>query len=109
MDQVEHSQRAYVAKQAAQTGGGGHRQSTPERDDASPPRRVIRLAEVLRLTGIKSRETIRSLERRGLFPQRFPLIPGAPPNDRAVPKGWDEGEVLRWIEERAASRDPVSA
>ena len=90
MDQVGIARRAYADKQQALAGGGGHRQS----------RRVVRLAEVLRLTGIKSRETIRSLERRGLFPQRFPLIPNASPNDRSVPKGWDEGEILRWIEER---------
>lgn len=109
MDRVEIAQRPYAAKQAAQTGGGGHRQSTPDRDDANLPRRVIRLAEVLRLTGIKSRETIRSLERRGLFPQRFPLIPGAPPNDRSVPKGWDEGEVIDWLEARRQSREKASA
>lgn len=78
-------------------------------EDHSPPMRVVRLAEVLRLTGIKSRETIRSLEGRGLFPRRFPLIPNAPQNDRSVPKGWDEAEVLRWIEDRAASRDQVPA
>ena len=109
MDQFEIAQRAYAAKQVAQTGGGGHRQSTPDRNDANLPRRVIRLAEVLRLTGIKSRETIRSLERRGLFPKRFPLIPGAAPDDRSTPKGWDEGEVLSWIADRAASRDQVLA
>jgi predicted DNA-binding transcriptional regulator AlpA len=108
MDRVEIAQRPYATKQAAQTGSGGHRQSAPDRNVTSPPWRVIRLAEVLRLTGIKSRETIRSLERRGLFPQRFPLIPGAPPNDRSVPKGWDEAEVLQWIADRAASRE-VSA
>ena len=90
MDQVGIARRAYADKQQALAGGGGHRQS----------RRVVRLAEVLRLTGIKSRETIRSLERRELFPQWFPLIPNASPNDRSVPKGWDEGEILRWIEER---------
>ena len=84
---------------------GGHRQSTPSKDYVRSPRRVIRLAEVLLLTGIKSRETIRSLERRGLFPKRFPLIPGAAADDRSTPKGWAEAEALRWIEAREASRE----
>ncbi len=70
-------------------------------------RRVIRYPEVLAITGFKSRETIRKLERDHNFPQRFPLNPAATEEKGA--KGWDEAEVLEWLEQRRASRDQASA
>ena len=70
-------------------------------------RRVLRLPDVLAITGFKSRETIRKLEQDDLFPRRFSLNPAA--SEEKGPKGWDEAEVLQWIEERKRSRDQALA
>ncbi len=70
-------------------------------------RRVIRYPEVLAITGFKSRETIRKLERNHGFPRRFSLNPAATEEKGA--KGWDEAEVLEWLEQRRASRDQALA
>ncbi len=70
-------------------------------------RRVLRLPDVLAITGFKSRETIRKLEQDDLFPRRFPLNPAA--SEEKGPKGWDEAEVLEWLAERRASREKASA
>ena len=59
------------------------------------------------MTGFKSRETIRKLERDDNFPKRFPLNPAA--SEEKGQKAWDEDEVLQWLEQRRASRDRASA
>jgi len=52
---------------------------------------VIRLPEVVRLTGI-SRSTIYELMEKGAFPRNFAL------GCRAV--GWGADEIATWIEQR---------
>ena len=61
--------------------------------------RLLRINEVLRLTGIKSRTTLWRLEGAGQFPARVKL---SGVNGRAV--AWHEREIRRWIGERQASR-----
>src|SRR5690348_2349273 len=65
-----------------------------------PPRsdRVLRVAEVMKLTGL-GRTTIWELERRGEFPTRVKRLDS---RSRAV--GWRASEVARWIAERTAAR-----
>ncbi len=70
-------------------------------------RRVLRYPEVLEITGFKSRETIRQLERYHDFPKRFVLNPAS--TEKKGAKGWDETEVLNWLEQRRASREKASA
>jgi prophage regulatory protein len=60
--------------------------------------RVLRKPDVEGLVGLTARH-LSALERDGLFPKRFTLIPGG----RAV--GWLESEVQAWLAERAASRE----
>ena len=57
---------------------------------------IIRKPELTRRTGL-SAATIRRLELAGKFPKRLQL------STMAV--GWDEREVVAWIEGRAAARD----
>ena len=68
--------------------------------------RVVRFPEVLEMTGIKSRETIRQLEMAGHFPRRFAINPGC--ESRKAQKGWLEHEVLDWLDQRAASREAIA-
>lgn len=63
---------------------------------ALPPTRLLRLPEVLHLTGY-SRDSIYRLGREGAFPRRIEL------SDRA--SRWREDEVLAWIAARTAERD----
>lgn len=56
---------------------------------------ILRKPEVVRRTGL-SAATIRRLELAGKFPQRLQLS--------AMAVGWDEREVVGWIEGRAAAR-----
>jgi predicted DNA-binding transcriptional regulator AlpA len=72
-----------------------------------PIRRVVRLPEVLAITGFRSKETIRKLELRGNFSRRFVLNPEA--TEEKGQKGWDEAEILEWLEQRRASRDSSAA
>ena len=97
MEQVDIG--AYSTAQA-----GGERQSSPSKE-VKQPRRILRMKEVMALTGIGNRETLRQLERADKFPRRFALTPGLDPNDRWCAKGWFEDEVLAWIEARGASRN----
>ena len=83
---------------------GGERQSSPSKE-VKQPRRILRMKEVMGLTGIQNRETLRQLERADKFPRRFALTPGLDPNDRWCAKGWFEDEVLAWIEARGESRN----
>lgn len=53
--------------------------------------RIIRLPEVIRLTGLK-RSSIYAAVQAGTFPPQIPL------GERAV--GWDESEVEDWIGQR---------
>ena len=99
MSQVEIAQRAYAS---ARGGEDGPRHSTPDRAE---PRRILRMKEVMALTAIGNRETLRQLERADKFPRRFALTPGLDPNDRWCAKGWFEDEVLAWIEARGDSRN----
>ncbi len=68
--------------------------------------RVVRFPEVLEMTGIKSRETIRQLEMAGHFPRRFAINPGC--ESRKAQKGWLEHEILDWLDQRAASREAIA-
>jgi prophage regulatory protein len=58
-------------------------------------RRVLRLPEVLHLTGLK-KTSIYTLQARGEFPMRVRLSPAS--------VGWIEDEVQAWIEQRIADR-----
>jgi prophage regulatory protein len=60
--------------------------------------KVLRLNEVMGRTG-QSRTSIWRLERRGDFPRKVQLAPGA--------IGYREDEVDEWIERRSAERKPV--
>lgn len=57
--------------------------------------RVVRLTEVLKLTGL-SRATVYRLERVGTFPKRRKLT------ENTV--GWDEAEVLAWNASRPRAK-----
>ncbi|QFT55617.1 AlpA family transcriptional regulator [Microbulbifer sp. THAF38] len=59
--------------------------------DIKPPRRILRLREVERLTGYKS-SSIYRMVKEGVFPRQRRIGPGA--------VGWDSREVDAWIEER---------
>ena len=65
-----------------------------EKRAAASTDRMLRVAEVMRLTGL-GRTTLWQLERAGRFPQRV-----RPLGNRAV--RWRESEVRRWIAERTA-------
>lgn len=56
---------------------------------AMKPDRIMRLPEVLNLTGL-SRSTLSRLEKGGQFPKRRLL------SARAI--GWNQGAVLGWLE-----------
>ena len=58
-----------------------------------PSRRILRLPEVLEMTGL-SRTTVWRLERKGEFPRRVQLGP------RAV--GWQSSAVEEWLASRPA-------
>lgn len=64
------------------------------------PTRLLRLPEVLKLTGY-SRDSIYRLAREGKFPKRIDL------SDRA--SRWREDEVAEWIEARCAERNHTQA
>jgi len=66
---------------------------------ATGPARVLRVAEVMARSGL-SRTSLWRLERRGAFPARRQLSPGA--------VGWIEAEVEAWILGRL-TRDAVGA
>lgn len=53
--------------------------------------RTLRKPAVEVMVGL-SRTTIERLEKQGKFPRRILL------SERAV--GWDEGEILKWLEQR---------
>src|SRR2546427_13090600 len=63
------------------------------------PARILRVAEVMARSGL-SRTSLWRLERRGAFPARRQLSPGA--------VGWIEAEVEAWILGRL-TRDAVGA
>ncbi len=64
------------------------------------PTRLLRLPEVMHLTGY-SRDSIYRLGRDGKFPKRIDL------SERA--SRWREDEVRAWIEARTAERDGQAA
>ena len=53
--------------------------------------KILRTSEVIKLTGL-SRTTIWRLERKNKFPNRIQLTVNA--------VGWDEKEVIAWLESR---------
>ena len=61
-------------------------------------RRLIRIAEVMRLTGL-SRSYIYQLADMGMFPASVSLVPGG------TSRGWVLAEVMDWMEGRIAERD----
>ncbi len=66
------------------------------------PTRLLRMPEVLSLTGYRSPDTIYRLERAGKFPHRVELSVRA--------SRWREDEITEWIERHsAARRDGASA
>lgn len=69
---------------------------TPKIDGPQPPTRLLRLRDVMQLTGY-SRDTIYRLGRTGKFPRRIEL------SERA--SRWREDELFAWIEARTAERD----
>jgi prophage regulatory protein len=60
--------------------------------------RVLRLPQVRAMTGL-GRSSIYQMERERRFPRRIKI------GSRAV--GWIEGEVIKWINERIASRQTL--
>jgi prophage regulatory protein len=66
----------------------------------STPTRLLRLPEVIRLTGY-SRDSIYRLAREGKFPQRIEL------SERA--SRWREDEIAKWIEQHSAARHEGAA
>jgi prophage regulatory protein len=64
------------------------------------PVRLLRLPEVMRLTGY-SRDTIYRLGREKKFPQRIEL------SERA--SRWREDEITEWIERHSAARHEGAA
>ncbi len=63
--------------------------------------RILRDPEVERMTGLSS-ERRRQLERIGVFPKRFKVVPGSGQNGAT---GNLESEVEEYIQERAADRE----
>lgn len=59
------------------------------------PTRLLKLPEVIRLTGY-SRDSVYRLAKLGKFPQRIEL------SERA--SRWREDEIQAWIEQRSAAR-----
>lgn len=64
--------------------------------------RILRPREVCALVGYTNQH-LRRLERKGVFPPRFPLYPGA----RAV--GWRLSDIEAWIKSRAGDRGGANA
>lgn len=65
------------------------------------PDRIITSHEVCEIVPY-SLMHLNRLERAGKFPRRLRLGPG--PTGRV---GWRLSEVMQWVEERAAERDPI--
>ncbi|MAL95609.1 MAG: hypothetical protein CME40_11080 [Haliea sp.] len=61
-------------------------------------RRLIRLREVQKLTGL-SRSYVYELVKRRLLPQPVALVPGG------TSRAWVESEILDFIDQRIAERD----
>ncbi len=64
----------------------------PKKQEALEALRLIRIDEVIRLTGLKSRVDIASRVKKGEFPRPLKIGP------RAI--AWHESEIRRWIESR---------
>lgn len=62
--------------------------------------RLIRFKEVLEISGIRSRTTLRQHEEIGAFPRRVPV------GVRSV--AWLESEVQAWVAARTADRDEAA-
>ena len=79
-------------------GTTGENKMTEERAPygTQTPTRLMRMSEVLRLTGFKSRSTVYELQANGDFPQAVKLT------GKAV--GFVESEVHAWIASRIAAR-----
>jgi prophage regulatory protein len=60
-------------------------------DIISPPLRMIRLPQVMEMTGLR-RSSIYNRVKEGIFPQQVPL------GGKAV--AWVEGEVQSWLADR---------
>ena len=70
------------------------------RDVQQPSNRLIRIKDVLNLTGL-SRSYVYQLCKEGLFPKSLTLIPGG------ISVAWVEQEILEWIDQRISERDGV--
>lgn len=64
--------------------------------------RLIRLPEVIHLTGLK-RSSIYSFIERGIFPAQISL---SGPAGRAV--GWDESAIEQWISDRIQEAENIA-
>ena len=64
------------------------------------PVRLLRLAEVMQLTGLR-RTTLYSLQARGEFPLRVVIS--------ANTVAWVEAEVQQWLAQRSSARSTMSA
>jgi predicted DNA-binding transcriptional regulator AlpA len=63
---------------------------------------LMRRPWVENTVGLVERQ-LRTLEERGLFPRRVPIVPGG----HAV--GWSKLEILQWVRDRLAARDELKA
>jgi len=73
--------------------------------NATPQESFLRIADVLDVTGFRSRERIRQLENEARFPRRIRINGG---EHGAV--GWLKSEVDQWVHDRiAASRSAKAA
>lgn len=73
-----------------------------EDEALAPARRVVRMGEACRKTGL-CQSTLYSLIARGLLPKPFQLVPGG----RAV--GWFECDLDAWLTDRSQAAQPCSA
>lgn len=67
--------------------------------------RILRIPETERLTSM-TRMQLWRMEQDGHFPKRFKINPAAGPKGAA---GHSYAEVMAWMEERRASRNPEAA
>lgn len=74
--------------------------AAPSSPAPATPVRLLRLAEVMQLTGLR-RTTLYSLQARGEFPLRVVIS--------ANTVAWVEAEVQQWLAQRSSARGTMSA
>lgn len=85
-----HSTGSRAAASGDSDSGGG------DSDPLPPPRRVLRLAQVVEITGLK-RPTIYKLIASGHFPRQVKL--------GSTAAGWISTEIEAWLDQQIAARD----